>query len=531
VTPGDLLGQRARLSPDTVALVCAATKRNFTYSELDRRAWQCARVWVQLCSLQPGDRVCLLSENRVEYVEAFWSAGKSGIILVPLGTRSTAHELSQVVADCQPRCLMYSASYENLVKELCGLVRIEHLIHLDSEGHVAKSIDYNTAKAQVRVEPFSARLSSEDIFCLLYTSGTTGRPKGVMIPHRQVAWNAYNTVMSWQLRATDRVQVYTPMYHAGGLTVFMAPMFAIGGSVVLHNGFDPAELLSAFVEYRCTILFGVPTTYRILLKTPEFASTDFSHLRWCCSGGAPLPLDLLRAYQERGFVFRQGYGLTEVGVNCFAMSDEESRRKAGSVGKPIMFLEAKLIDSAGRPVPVNEVGELCFRGAEVCRGYWNNPEATAQVLDPEGWFHTGDLARRDEEGFFYISGRAKDMIISGAVNIYPAEIENVLLQHSGVAEAAVIGISDEKWGEVPIAFVALKPEAHSSASELIEFLRPKISKIKLPRQVVFVDALPRNAYGKVLKDELQNQWRNPKSSLTGESHSGSRRRKRSEGDL
>jgi fatty-acyl-CoA synthase len=422
---------------------------------------------------------------------------------------------------------MYSARYEKLAIELQQLVASEHLISLDAGESIPKALSYAEAIDRVRPDSLSTRLQPEDIFCLLYTSGTTGRPKGVMIPHRQIAWNAYNTVVSWQLRQSDRVQVYTPMYHAGGLTVFMTPLFAIGGSIVLHDGFDAAEVLRALLEYECTLLFGVPTIFKMFLDSPGFAALDLSHLRWCASGGAPLPLQLLRAYQERGLVFRQGYGLTEVGVNCFAMSDEDSLRKAGSIGKPMMFTEAKLLglrdnDPSGSQVATNtneggelEVGELCLRGPHVCRGYWNNPTATAKVLDRDGWFHTGDLARCDKDGFFYIAGRFKDMIISGGVNIYPAEIEKELLDHPAVAEVSVMGTTDEKWGEVPVAFVALKPGASTSDLELIEFLRSRISKIKLPRQVIFVEALPRNAYGKVLKLELQDRLRNLKSNLTG----------------
>ncbi|MGD0417047.1 MAG: AMP-binding protein [Terriglobales bacterium] len=515
---GDILGERARLSPDAVALIHVPTRQQFTYGELNRRALQCARVWTDLCSLRPGDRVCILSENRVEYVDVFWAAGKSGIILVPLGTRSTAHELHQILADCGPRCLMYSTRYEKLANELQQLVAFEHLVSLDAEENTQKALSYAKAISRVRPDPLSTRLQPEDIFCLLYTSGTTGRPKGVMIPHRQIAWNAYNTVLSWQLRQSDRVQVYTPMYHAGGLTVFMTPLFAIGGSIVLHDGFDVAEIVQAFRDCECTLLFGVPTIFKMLLDSPEFAALDFSHLRWCASGGAPLPLQLLRAYQERGLIFRQGYGLTEVGVNCFAVNDEDTPRKPGSIGKPMMFTEAKLVNSEGNQVATDEVGELevgelCLRGPHVCRGYWNNPAATAQVLDAEGWFHTGDLARCDEDGFFYIAGRSKDMIISGGVNIYPAEIEKELLDHPAIAEVSVIGTTDEKWGEVPVAFVALRSGASASDLELIEFLRPRINKIKLPRHVSFIEALPRNAYGKVLKLELQGRLRNLKSDV------------------
>jgi fatty-acyl-CoA synthase len=293
---GDILGERARLSPDALALIHVPTRRQFTYAELNRRALQCARVWTDLCSLHPGDRVCILSENRVEYVDAFFAAGKSGIILVPLGTRSTAHELQQILADCGPRCLMYSARYEKLAKELQQLMPFEYLINLDAPDDATEAVSYAKAKDRVSPDRLSTKLQAEDIFCLLYTSGTTGRPKGVVIPHRQIAWNAYNTVVSWQLRQSDRVQVYTPMYHAGGLTVFLTPLFAIGGSIVLHDGFDAAEMRKASQEYECTILFGVPTIFRTLLDAPEFGALDFSRLRWCASGGAPLPLQLLRAY-------------------------------------------------------------------------------------------------------------------------------------------------------------------------------------------------------------------------------------------
>ncbi len=507
---GDILGERARLSPDAVALIDVSlnpvpTAREFTYADLNRRAVQCARVWTDICSLRAGDRVCILSENRVEYVDAFWAAAKSGIILVPLGTRNTAQELQQILADCGPRCLMYSARYEKVAAELQELIGFEHLVSLDPTSGISNALSYATAIDQVRLDPLSTRLQPEDIFCLLYTSGTTGRPKGVMISHRQIAWNAYNTVVSWQLRESDRVQVYTPMYHAGGLTVFMTPLFAIGGSIVLHDGFDANEVLRTLRDYQCTILFGVPTIFKMFLDSREFGALDLSGVRWCASGGAPLPLPLLQAWQRRGAIFHQGYGLTEVGVNCFAMTDADSVRKAGSVGKPMMFTEAKLVDSQGNQVPNDEVGELCLRGPHVCRGYWNNPGATAEVLDADGWFHTGDLARCDEDGFYYIAGRSKDMIISGGVNIYPAEIENQLLDHPAIAEVSVMGTADEKWGEVPIAFVALKAGASASDVELMEFLKLRINKIKLPRRIIFTEALPRNAYGKVLKLELRER--------------------------
>jgi len=492
----DILGERARLNPDATALVYVPSGQSFTYAQLDARARVCARVWIEECGLKPGDRVGLLAENRVEYMDAFWAAAKSGVIIVPLGTRAAAPELAQIVRDCGMRCLMYSARFDAVVDELRSLTGVERYLRLET--------DYADAAGRVSSEALPPPpITSEDIYCLLYTSGTTGAPKGVMIPHRQVAWNAYNSVVSWQLRDTDRAQIFTPLYHAGGLAALLAPLFAIGGCVVLHDGFNCAEVLRVFDVQRCTILFGVPTTFQMLMDAPEFASVDFSHVRWCISGGAPLPAHIIAEFQARGVVFKQGYGLTEVGVNCFAMTAEDSVRKAGSIGKPLMFTEAKIAGDGGGEAPADQVGELCFRGLHVCRGYWNNEAATAQALDRDGWFHTGDLARRDAEGFYYIAGRLKDMIISGGVNVYPAEIERELLQHPAVADVAVAGVPDAKWGEVPVAFVVLRADMSAGPEDLLAFLGARLSKIKLPKQFHFLEVLPRNAYGKALKNELR----------------------------
>ncbi|MGH7417730.1 MAG: AMP-binding protein, partial [Candidatus Rokuibacteriota bacterium] len=323
------------------------------------------------------------------------------------------------------------------------------------------------------------RSDPEDLQCLLYTSGTTGRPKGVMVPQRMVAWNGFNTVACWQLREDDVSPIFTPLYHAGALGAFLVPIFTVGGTIVLHHGFDASEVWRTIEDERCSVVLGVPTIYRMLMEAPEFQSAGLDHVRWFISGGAPLPLYIIEAYQRRGVVFKQGYGLTEVGVNCFAMTVEESLRKKGSIGKPLMFTETRLADEDGNEVPVGEVGELWLRGPHVSRGYWNDPEATAAALDPDGWFHTGDLARRDEEGFHTIAGRRKDMFISGGVNVYPAEIEAVLLQHPGVRDAAVVAIDDPTWGEVGVAFVVELAAGTAPAESVGEFLGERLARYKL----------------------------------------------------
>jgi fatty-acyl-CoA synthase len=324
-----------------------------------------------------------------------------------------------------------------------------------------------------------------------------------------VAWNGYNTVACWQLREDDISPIFTPLYHAGALGAFLMPIVTIGGTIVLHKGFDPGEIWRTIQAERCTVVLGVPTIWKMLMEAPEFEEVDLSSVRALMSGGAPLPQYIARAYQERGVVFKQGYGLTEVGVNCFSMTVEDSLRKPVSIGKPLMMTEAKLVDARNVEVPCGEVAELLLRGPHVSRGYWNNPEATAAALDADGWFHTGDLARRDEDGLFYIAGRRKDMFISGGVNVYPAEIESALLQHPSVADASVVGVPDDRWGEVGVAFIVARPDTPPSEADLTAFLEARLARYKLPKQYMTVAALPRTAYGKVQKTELVAMLQKP----------------------
>ncbi len=393
-------------------------------------------------------------------------------------------------------------------------MQVDHWLALDPPAAAGDDLDYAALTADLDDDPSwrPTPCDSEHVYCLLYTSGTTGRPKGVMIPHRMVLSNALNTICGWQLRADDVSPIFTPLYHAGGLMAFLVPIFVIGGTIVLHRGFDPGEIWRAVEQERATVVLGVPTIWKMLLEAPEFSTVDMNSVHWLISGGAPLPHYLIEAYEEKGMVLKQGFGMTEVGVNCFAMTIADSFRKAGSIGKPLMFTEVRLIDGDGRDVPVGEVGELLFRGPHVSKGYWNNPQATAEALDTDGWFHSGDQARRDEDGFYYIAGRQKDMIISGGVNVYPAEIEAVLVRHPGVEDAAVVAVPDERWGEVGIAFVVLRPEPEHGAGSpppdgdsLAAFLAERLARFKIPKAFRILDQLPRTAYGKVVKAELRDR--------------------------
>lgn len=506
---GDLLGERARLSPDKTALVFVPTGERFTYKDLNIRAERCAEFLTSILGLQLGNRIGILAQNRVEFVEAFFAAGKCGVVLVPMNYRLTAHELEQIVRDSGMRVLLFEEQYAETVAYLKRACKLENVVCIDGSPDGAL-VYHSRAESSYSC----AQCAPESTWCILYTSGTTGRPKGVIIPHRMVLWNAINTALSWQLRDTDVAPIITPLCHAGGLGVFLTSIFAVGGTIVLHRGFDASEVWRTIEKERCTVLMAVPTIFKMMMDAPEFNSTDASSVRWMISGGAPLPLFLIEAYQRRDIVFKQGYGLTEVGVNCFAMSEEDSRRKLGSIGKPMLFTEAKLIDAKSQEVTAGEVGELCLRGPHVCNGYWNNPEATSAALDSEGWWHTGDTARRDLDGFFYIAGRAKDMFISGGVNVYPAEVEGELLLHTAVQDAAVIGVPDPTWGEVGVAFVVLRPGVPASAEELSLFLASRLAKFKIPREFILLPELPRTPYGKIVKKQLEERYRSTASAAT-----------------
>jgi len=470
VLHADLLGERARITPDAEALVEVATGRRFTYRELDLRATRTARALRHGLGLAPGDRVALLAGNRVEFLDLYFACARCGAVLVPVNVRLAVPEIEAVLAHSGARAVVYAGEHREAVARLERAGCVERWVALDgpaAPGHTRLEELTAAAPGGAWTGP---RPGPEDLLALLYTSGTTGRPKGVMIPHRMVAFDALATVIGWQLGADDTSPIFTPLYHAGGLGAFLGPIVAIGGRIVLHRGFDPGEVWRTVERERCTVILGVPTIWRALLEAPELARTDTSSVRWLISGGAPLPVSLIAAYRERGLVLRQGYGLTEVGVNCFAMTDRDAWERAGSVGRPLPYTVARLVDGAGRDVPPGETGELLLAGPHVSAGYWNDPEATAAAYDPAGFFHTGDLARRDEDGFFYIVGRKKEMFISGGVNVFPAEIEAVLAEQPDLEDAAVVGVPDERWGEAGVAFVVPRPGREVSPEALAAWL-------------------------------------------------------------
>jgi fatty-acyl-CoA synthase len=502
----DILATRANLTPNREALYDLTSGIRYTYAQLNQRAIRTANFLREKYGVQKGDRVSILAHNSIAYVDLLFGVGKIGAVMAPLNWRLTSRELTYIVNDCQPKVLIVGSEFVSVYEEMRDEIQVEHLVSLEA-ANLPDADSYEGSLDQASgAEPTRPVIEEDDAYCILYTSGTTGRPKGAILPHRQILWNAINTVISWGLSEKDISPILTPMFHSGGLFVFLVPLFYAGGRIVMARSFNPDASLQVIVEEKCTVILGVPTLFQVWMNSPQFEKTDFSHVRFFISGGAPCPPSLIEAwYKSKGIAMRQGYGLTEVGVNCFSMTDEDALRKMGSVGKPIFHSEMRLVDADGKDVPIGETGELLIAGPHVSAGYWNNADATKQSL-VDGWFHTGDMARQDEEGYYYIAGRFKDMIISGGENVYAAEVEAVFREHAAVADAALIGQPDEKWGEVGLMIVAFKPNQTVSADELLKFCAGRLAKYKIPKHVEFVEALPYSPYGKVIKAELKKQF-------------------------
>ncbi|MGD8750313.1 MAG: long-chain fatty acid--CoA ligase [Anaerolineales bacterium] len=503
----DLLEKRANLTPYRTALIELETGRRFTYAELNARANKLANFMRGKLGVQKGDRVCVIAKNSVAYIDLIYGLPKIGAIFAPFNWRLTARELSYMANDLEPKVLICEPEFVGTLEEMRPETDVENYVALRG-ADIEDALNYEAEMGVASdAEPERPPMDLETPYCILYTSGTTGYPKGAVLPHRQILFNAINTISSWGVTEKDISPVYTPLFHGGGLFAFLTPLLYVGGRVVLARDFNPEVSLRWILEEKCTVILGVPTLFQMWMDSPYFEEADFSHVHFFISGGAPCPPKLMEAWREKkGVIFRQGYGLTEVGVNCFSMTDEDSVPKTGSVGKPIFHSEMRIADpQTGEDVPVGASGELLISGPHVCLGYWRNPKATAESL-VDGWFHTGDMAHMDEDGFFYIDGRYKDMIKSGGENIYAAEVESVYRQHPAVKDAALIGKPHEKWGEVGLMVVILEQGQQVSEEELKAFCQGKIARYKIPKEMIFADTLPYSAYGKVVKAKLKEKY-------------------------
>jgi fatty-acyl-CoA synthase len=502
---GDYLGRRALYTPDQRAVVDAGKTphRTFTYGELNARANRLANYLRYGAGIVKGDRVAVLAHNGVEYLDTFFACGKLGAIMMGLNWRLHWRELADLIGRTQPRVLIYSDDFKETVGHIVAEdTSIEHLLHMEGDGLPGSRSFEKTLSDSVSTPVTTETVTEEDIACLIFTGGTSGLPKGAQISHRMIAWNTLNTVIH-DLQHGDVTVNTFPLFHTGGLLVYTTPLLILGGTVILVRKFDAEYVLSLLEDYAATVYAGVPTTYQMMTTARNWSTTDLSTLRFCTSGGAPLPVTLVEQFQrEKGVVFKQGFGMSEFGPGVFALAPEDSIRKAGSIGRPNFFVDARIVDDANHPLPPGQVGELVLRGPSRCSGYFNEPQADAAVVDAEGWFHTGDLAVMDEGQYYTIVDRKKDMFISGGENIYPTEIEQVIYKHPAVEMCAVVGIPDAKWGEVGKAFVVVRDGHTLTEDDLRGHMHHYLAGYKVPRHIEFRASLPISAAGKILKRVL-----------------------------
>ncbi|HEY5856955.1 MAG TPA: long-chain fatty acid--CoA ligase [Aldersonia sp.] len=492
----DWIVRRAVRCPERVAIVDAATGASATYAEMHRTMLATA-AGLRGLGVRRGDRVAMVLDNSPEFVEYLFATAALGAIAVPVNFRLSAPEVAYIIDDAQPQVVVYGSRLAELARDAVAQATTPppHVVDVDATPVRADS-DAGF------VEP----VSEDDVFLIMYTSGTTGRPKGAMITHGHMRWNAFNMVMvDGGLNSRDVTLSVAPLFHIGALGLLTMPLLYVGGTVVLRRTFSPPETLADFEKHKVTVCFLVPAMWSALSQVADFDRFDVSAMRFVMSGGAPTPLPVIRFFQDKGWAFLEGFGMTEFGPGTLLLDNDHIVSHAGTVGRPFTHTDIAIVDQYDQQVPAGDVGELVLRGPTTFAGYWGLPAATAEAKRG-GWFHSGDLARVDDDGFVTIVDRKKDMIISGGENIYPAEVEHVLYEHPAVADVAVIGAPDEKWGETLVAVVVVGSESAVTEAELIEFSRARIAHFKVPKQIRFVEALPRNATGKLLKRALREQY-------------------------
>lgn len=501
---GDWIVRRAHRRPHATALIDGETGRAVTYADLERDVAATAAALHDL-GMRRGDRIAILMENSIAFVRVLFAAANLGAIVVPVNFRLSGQEVRYILEDSGAMVLAVSDRFRELAAD--ALAAGEHAVRriiVDTDGrpvgdYPTLTLDESLVATRRGPDPLTR---PDDTCVIMYTSGTTGSPKGAMLTHGNMQWNAFNmATVGTGLSSSTATLAVAPMFHIGGLGLSMLPILYAGGTVVTVRAFDPDRTLELMQQYRTTTQFMVPAMWASLSKVPDFDSFDVSSMKYVLCGGAPCPIPVIEFYQQRGWMFLEGFGMTEASPNTLLLDEESVISHAGSVGRPFMHVDVRIVDHEDHDVAVGEVGELVLRGPNIFAGYWGRPAETAETTRG-GWFHTGDLGRADAEGFITLVDRKKDMIISGGENVYPIEVEQVLYRHPAVSEVAVIGVPDEKWGETVVAVVVSEGDSIDE-TELIDYARARIAHFKCPRRVVFVEELPYTATGKILKRKLR----------------------------
>lgn len=498
---GEWISKRAHLHPDRLFL--KQDDFSCTNREFDERTNRIAHALLNM-RIDKGDRVTVLMQNSSAFLEIFFACAKIGAILVPLNNQLAAPELQRIIVDCAPKVLLYSTSLATVVGQLQDTTATITCCRPHPEGtHAAAEAFEDVPQATISSEPHLVwDVALSDPIVIMFTSGTSGSLKGAVLTHENFLFGAIHGVLSYGINSDTISLVVAPLFHIGSLAASAAPVVYSGGTLILRNFDNPSEVLHLIAKERINYIFAVPVMFKMLTKAPVWFNVDFSHVHFFIAGGAPMPVELIRKYREEKAVhFAQGYGMTET-QRITALELVDAARKAGSIGKEVFHTRVRIVGDDGRDVPAGSAGEIIVKGPTVFAGYWQNPVATAAALR-DGWFYTGDLGRRDEEGFLHIVGRKTDVIISSGENIYAAEVEQAIEAVDEVSEAAVVGMPDANRGEVAVAVVVLKKGCHQSAEGLLAALRERLASYKIPKRVIFSASLPKTGSGKVHKQEIK----------------------------
>lgn len=477
--------KRASITPGKTSMIDMATARSWNYEQLADEVKKWA-TFLKNKGLQKGDRVAVISENRIDLFAILFACGIGGYVYVPLNWRLSKQEISYILQDCRPSLLLYEEQLITLLENNLNMKIYPITTDLEQTvDHHLPTVDWN----------------ANDVWLLIYTGGTTGKPKGVVLSYDAVNWNALNTIISWNLGSDDCTLNYMPLFHTGGINALSIPILMAGGTVVIGRKFNAHEAIQALNTYQTTISLFVPTMYQAMIETETFKNSSFPTIKVFLSGGAPCPITVHEAFLKKGLRFKQGYGLTEAGPNNFIIQPEEAVKKPGSVGKCMQFNQIKIVATSGRECNYDEVGELYIKGKHLFSGYWNNPDETTKSI-VNGWLRTGDLAKMDSDGDFFIVGRVKEMIITGGENVYPQEVEQCIITHPKVKEVAVLGLPDPHWGEIVTAYIVAE-DGFKNVEEIQALCRDYLGGYKIPRRIYFVLELPKTHVGKIDKKKLQ----------------------------
>lgn len=490
----DWIEKWALYTPDKMVLRDYESGKEWTYKDFNYRVNFISRELVESHKISEGERIAVYSRNNSSYVALFFACLKIGAILVPVNYRLTPREIDHVLEDTEPKILYYETDFEENIKKIQSKNLISQRVNIQEIWKVLN-------KSNLKSEFQSKNFDEEKPVMILYTSGSTGNPKGAIITNKMLFWNSINTALRLEITKQDHTLTFAPFYHTGGWNVLLTPFVHHGASQTIMDSFDADKILNLIEKEKVTLLFGVPTMLQMMSLSPLFEDADLSSMRYIIVGGSPMPIPLIEKYHKKGIAIRQGYGLTEVGPNCFSLPESDAITKIGSIGFPNFYFAVKVVNESGELSDTNEPGELWLKSPVVTPGYWRNEEATNQAIT-DGWFHTGDIVSKDEDNYFYVLDRKKNMFISGGENVYPSEIEKILQSYENIKEAAVIGVEDDRWGEVGHAFIIIKEQIKLSNEKLIEYCKQYLAKYKIPKYFTTLEELPLNSSSKIDKRKL-----------------------------